>query len=576
MIDLKDIFYEFSSRNALELIRKISAFHRAKGSLEYSKARGIIQNYLKNSTLLTFPMDKTYNTWQSPPSWNLNGGYLKYQNGKYIVSDLSLTPISAIFLSDKTDGVEKLEVFDVGKGETEEDYKNFEPGNAVLADGNPTLVYHYAIEKFNARCVLSYHMKAQDKSIERTPELLPDTINYTSFPSFKDKYAFGYALSYDQFQELREKLKKGKVYIEAFLDADQGTNILEVLQENIGKDTDQPAIILTAHLCHPKPGANDNASGSALLAEIMRVLEKFQDQLNRKIIGLWIAEMYGTAAYLTTEFPKNAYVINLDMVGEDQFKTGSTLKLTPSPWAIPSFLAELLYVNLEYPAFRLSFERYSGGSDHYMFSDPNLEIPAVSLTNWPDRYYHSSDDTVDKCSKNTLDWIGKAVLKTIYDLDNMSQEVLAQVKGKIISNHFKLVNVQSKLITNCVNYMTYLKLQQLSKYGDVEEELIEFFKEKIDFNLIPSQKRKIRKNIGPISDSWYNIEDIKWMNQIREKIPNFRDFLDVFLNVFELGFSKEEAIIIAKAELGIEEDLKAEVEHYLQRLKEEKLIESGV
>jgi len=124
--------------------------------------------------------------------------------------------------------------------------------------------------------------------------------------------------------------------------------------------------------------------------------------------------------------------------------------------------------------------------------------------------------------------------------------------------------------------MTYLKLQQLSKYGDVEEELIEFFKEKIDFNLIPSQKRKIRKNIGPISDSWYNIEDIKWMNQIREKVPNFRDFLDVFLNVFELGFSKEEAILIAKAELGIEEDLKAEVEHYLQRLKEEKLIESSL
>jgi hypothetical protein len=121
--------------------------------------------------------------------------------------------------------------------------------------------------------------------------------------------------------------------------------------------------------------------------------------------------------------------------------------------------------------------------------------------------------------------------------------------------------------------MTYLKLKQLSKYGDVEEELINFFKEKINFDLIPSQTRKLRKNIGPISDSWHNIEDIKWMNQISKKIPNFRDFLDVFLNVFELGFSKEDAIIIAKAELGIEGDLKSEVEHYMQRLKEEKLIE---
>lgn len=125
----------------------------------------------------------------------------------------------------------------------------------------------------------------------------------------------------------------------------------------------------------------------------------------------------------------------------------------------------------------------------------------------------------------------------------MSQEVSVQVKGKIINNHFKLVDVQSKLITNYVNYMTYLKLKQFSKYGDVEAKLIEFFKEKIALDLIPLQKRKVRKNIGPISDSWYNIEDIKWMNQIREKIPNFRDFMDVFLNVFELGFSKEEKLI---------------------------------
>lgn len=576
MLNLKEMINEFSEKNVIELIRKISSFHRAKGSLEYSQAVKVIQTFVKASNLLLFPMDKTYNSWKSPASWNLKGGYLKYQNGKYIVSDLSLYPISAMFLSDITNGVEKLKVFDVGSGENEEDYKDFEAGNAVLAEGDPRIIYHYAVEKFGARCILNYYMRSQEKSIDRTPELLSNTVNYTSFPDFKKKYAYGYALSYNEFLELKESISKKETYIEALLDSDEGTNNLEVIEKTLGKSTDKTSIFLTAHLCHPKPGANDNASGAALLTEIMRVLEKFEDSLDRQITGLWVPEMFGTAAYLTKKIPSNAYVINLDMVGEDQTKTGSTLNLTPSPWSIPSFLAELLYINLENPFFRLSFGKYLGGSDHYIFSDPNLNIPAISLTNWPDRYYHSSDDTIDKCSKKTIEWIGKAVLKTIYDLSNMKKEVSAQVEGKIINNHFKLIAGKNSLVSNYINYITYTKLNQLSEYDEVEKELLDFFKEKVDFTLIPIEKRKIRKNKGSISNSWQTIEDVLWFRTPKYKVPNLDDFFDEFLNLFELGFSKEDAINIAKTELDIKEDIKNELEYYLKRLKEENLIESSL
>lgn len=574
MFNLEEIFYEFSEKNVIELIGKISSFHRAKGSLEYSQTVKIIRNFVGSSNLFLFPIDKTYNSWKSPFSWNLKRGFLKYYNGKYIVSDLSLSPVSAMFLSDKTNGVEKLKVFDVGSGENEEDYKDFEEGNAVLAEGNPRIVYHYAVEKFGAKCILNHYMRSQEKSIDRTPELLPDTVNYTSFPDFKKKYAYGYALSYNEFLKLKESISKKETYIEAFLDSDEGTNNIEVIEKTLGKHTDKQSILLTAHLCHPKPGANDNASGSALLAEIMRVLEKFEDTLDRQIIGLWVPEMFGTAAYLTKKVPKNAYVINLDMVGEDQFKTGSTLNLTPSPWSIPSFLAELLFINLENHFFRLSLEKYSGGSDHYIFSDPNLNIPAVSLTNWPDRYYHSSEDTVDKCSKETIKWIGKAVLKTIYDLSNMTKEVSAQVEGEIINNHFKLIAKKNSLVANYINYITYTKLNQLSEYAEVEKELLNFFKEKVDFVLIPTEKRKIRKNKGSISNSWQTIEDILWFKSSKDKAPNLDDFFDEFLNLFELGFAKEDAINIAKSELNIKEDIRDELEYYLKRLKEENLIEN--
>ena len=41
-------------------------------------------------------------------------------------------------------------------------------------------------------------------------------------------------------------------------------------------------------------------------------------------------------------------------------------------------------------------ERYSGGSDHDVFVDGNVRIPAVSINVWPDQWYHTSGDTPDK------------------------------------------------------------------------------------------------------------------------------------------------------------------------------------
>jgi hypothetical protein len=41
-------------------------------------------------------------------------------------------------------------------------------------------------------------------------------------------------------------------------------------------------------------------------------------------------------------------------------------------------------------------ERYSGGSDHDVFVDGNVRIPAVLMIVWPDQWYHTSGDTPDK------------------------------------------------------------------------------------------------------------------------------------------------------------------------------------
>lgn len=46
---------------------------------------------------------------------------------------------------------------------------------------------------------------------------------------------------------------------------------------------------------------------------------------------------------------------------------------------------------------------YAGGSDHYILSDPTAGIPCPSLGQWPDAFYHTSGDTVDRISPQMLE-----------------------------------------------------------------------------------------------------------------------------------------------------------------------------
>ena len=56
--------------------------------------------------------------------------------------------------------------------------------------------------------------------------------------------------------------------------------------------------------------------------------------------------------------------------------------------------------------FRFTENAHTGGSDHDEFVDSTIKIPCVMLLQWPDLFYHSSMDTIDKVSSNSLRRIG--------------------------------------------------------------------------------------------------------------------------------------------------------------------------
>ncbi|MFD0330764.1 DUF4910 domain-containing protein [Streptacidiphilus monticola] len=176
--------------------------------------------------------------------------------------------------------------------------------------------------------------------------------------------------------------------------------------------------LLGAHLCHPAPSANDNASGVAAALGVGRLLAR--RQLRRPVRFVWGPEFVGLAAYthelLAAGSPPPMLAVNLDMVGEDQRLCGGPLIVEQSPEYLPHFLNAVVDACVRaLPAAARSYSGavgcdvwawrttpFVGASDHAVLADRGIACPAVQLGHWPDRFNHSGADTVDKVDPEEL------------------------------------------------------------------------------------------------------------------------------------------------------------------------------
>jgi hypothetical protein len=185
-------------------------------------------------------------------------------------------------------------------------------------------------------------------------------------------------------------------------------------------------LLLSAHLCHPRPSANDNASGVAALLALIPALRPGGPAGPSVGPGLgvrfvWGPEFLGLAAYLHDVVGAGAAArpvaaVNVDMAGEDQRRCGGPLIVERSPDDLPSYLnavvegcaAALPQAGRSYSgavgcdtwAWRAT--PFVGASDHLLVVEPPTSRPAVSLGHWPDRFNHSSADTLDKVDPDEL------------------------------------------------------------------------------------------------------------------------------------------------------------------------------
>jgi len=435
------------------LIEMLSGYHRMRGSRDYKESMNSITDYLIRSGLpenrfrvLKYPADGVTKTGNivSTLAWEPVYGELWLENPERVfVTSTKVTKVSLVSGSGSSKGWESLPlvVYD-GKG----DYS----GKAVLASEDPVKVFQHAVVEGGARCLILCHMRKVFEEIGRSLNDLPQMTNFLTIPHDRDsadRNAVAFSVTKEKYDLLFNYSKKGSAIVGFRAETNMSKGSFDVLQIDATGFNDGPQVLITAHLCHPSPGADDNGSGAALAVEIARVLNDENFPYSVKIA--LVPEYLGSVPYalqLKSENNLPIYTINLDMVGADQNKTGSTFILSKVPPYLPQrwgnilefYIKTLMPSNAGYPLKRFGEIPFMAGSDHCVFT--TLGIPSPFMGHLPDRYYHSDLDTPQMMDEKELEWVGLSALNTLDQLVKPDQDLLISVRSKMIGELFGILN----------------------------------------------------------------------------------------------------------------------------------------
>ena len=170
------------------------------------------------------------------------------------------------------------------------------------------------------------------------------------------------------------------------------------------------------NLGKPLLGANDGASGVAVLLEVMRAVK---DRLPKDVgvmylltdgedLGPDLDEMFLGAREFAKKMPspKPDYGILLDMIGDKNLK----IPMEPNSARYAGTLLKEFYLNANKAGLKSTFPMVYGPvieDDHIPLNEAGL--PTIDLIDFDYAPWHTQADTVDKCSAESLGKVGLAV-----------------------------------------------------------------------------------------------------------------------------------------------------------------------
>ena len=473
---LKQIAEETSGEAAKRNLDTLTLQHRMRASSQFEIATQHIIEQLEHYGLdevdvLEFEADgKTlYGTQKSRPVWNVRSAQLwevKDKDGASVrvrkLGDWDSVPLS--LAQDSLSADVSAALVDIGAGTDANDFQGKDiKGKLVLTSSQPGAVVERAVGELGAVGIISYAPN-QKSAWWKEDDRLVRWGHLSSFPTTK---SFGFMISLGEARALQRRLEAGETIVfHARVDASHDKGKYRFATAAIkGTDKANEDIHFTCHLDHPRPGANDNASGCVAILEVARTLNALiKDGIlprpSRTIRFLWPAEIEGSIMYLSEhENPSRIKAnIHMDMVGGGPV-TKSVFRISGGPYSVPSFISDLgheighfvndqtkRFADGEDVAFPLVapeggkepqlalMEGLDMGSDHDVFFEGTWRIPGLYLHDWPDRYIHTNFDlaaNIDPTKLKRAAFIGAV---SAWYLANFSSENVADVMSLLQRN----------------------------------------------------------------------------------------------------------------------------------------------
>lgn len=452
--EIRMLSNEISGDRAFEHIRWLTHWHRDSGMEGYFKAADYVMSAAKEAGLedvrfIEQPLDRPNYTARSAELWMVEPFELKLADiGEH-----------AVYLADGSHDAElTAELVWIGDA-TEEALKGLNVrGKIVLTDGSATLAAQNAVWARGAVGIVTFNTSESRSAFD-----YPDQIAWTRVPveppaGKKGTFAFVLPprkgdtlrriLASDEMQDFfatGKKTKGGRVRLKAKVDTDIGkspgrTGFVEGWIRGASRHDQQ--IVLTAHLQEEQGSANDDGSGCGNLLELARTFNKLirEGKIKRPARDLrfwWTDEIYSEYRYFRDhpDEPKKILVnIHQDMTGANQARASRVQHLIFAPHSRTSYLDAvfesigtfLIQTNNGYLAasrqgglprphtrpiystrgtrqgYNARFVPYFDSSDHMVFVEGAIGVPAVALINWDDDFIHSSDDDLDEIDQTQL------------------------------------------------------------------------------------------------------------------------------------------------------------------------------
>jgi len=395
----------------------------------------------------------------------------------------------------------------VGRGTKEEIESAGVEGKIVVTEGSVSSVHNLACRDLGALGVVAI----SQSRISRDPLQIPWRGIYSrrgmsggEAPQPK----FGFILPFREGELLKSRLlNREKIIVHAQVEAKmEDYEYQNVICHIPGTDPNAGEVILSAHLYEGivKQGANDNKSGSAGILEVARVLHTLIEEgrlsrPKRTIRFLWGPEFSGTGRWVQENqeiMDRTLCNINMDMVGISLSKSPTYMNLMRTTYGNAHYINDVMENYYRYVGegnkdriqnrgqvgrlrriiapsgidepFYYSIETHYGASDHEVFNDWAVGVPGIMMITWPDPWYHTSGDRVDKIDATQMKRVAIIGAAGAYTVASADDNMAQKIAGEVASNGTRRLGHQLIVAMEILNKVTAEDLSQAYKKAWVQ------------------------------------------------------------------------------------------------------------